>query len=240
MPLGKYLGNAAKRLDREFAIKAWLRGEPRPPGGGFDLAGEKIIDWGWICVNLPPGRKRALEIGCGESPVIPAMLAQGYDVVGVDFDSRLSRELGDFTFVQGDFNEVALVPGFDVIVACSAIEHFGLSGRYGSGEDHDGDLKAMRRLRSLLAPDGIAMLTIPVGTDVVHRPWHRVYGGRRLPLLLEGFRLVKSRFLIKEPWGPWRESTETLALAQPPDIRRYSLGEFILSPNGATGENDHS
>ena len=229
MPLGKSLGKFAKRLDTEFAIKAWLRGEPRPPRGGFDLAGEKIIDWGWICANLPDGSKRALEIGCGESPVIPAMLARGYDVVGLDFDPKVSRQLSGFRFVQGDFNSVELTPGFDLIVACSAIEHFGLSGRYGSAEDPVGDLKAMQKIRSLLSDDGIAMVTIPVGIDVVHRPWHRVYGQQRLPLLLEGFRIVKSRFLVKAPWGPWRETSESIALMHPPDIRRYALGELILA-----------
>ena len=46
-----------KGLDREFGVRAWLRGEPRPPRGGFDLAGEKIIDWGWICANLTLAEK---------------------------------------------------------------------------------------------------------------------------------------------------------------------------------------
>jgi hypothetical protein len=230
MTVGKTIGTLAKRLDAHFAVRSWLRGEPRPPRGGFDLAGEKIIDWGWICVNLPPGPKRALEIGCGESPVIPAMLARGYDVVGLDLDPKISNELSGFSFVRGDFNTVELTPGFDVIVACSAIEHFGLSGRYGSAEDEAGDLKAMRRIRSLLSPNGIAMLTIPVGTDFVHRPWHRVYGRERLPLLLDGFAVVQSRFLVKEPQGPWRETTEDIALNQPADILRYALGEMILAP----------
>jgi hypothetical protein len=230
MGVGSAAGKIARKVDRQFGIREWLRGEPRPPKGGFDLAGEKIIDWGWICVNLPAGPRRALEIGCGESPVIPAMLARGYQVVGLDFDGKISTQVSGFTFVQGDFNSVELTPGFDVIVACSAIEHFGLSGRYGSEEDESGDLKAMRRIRSLLSPAGVVLLTIPVGADMVHRPWHRVYGNQRLSLLLDGFRVVQSRFLIKEPWGPWRESTKDAALAQPPDIRRYALGELMLSP----------
>lgn len=229
MALARALGSLAKRLDKEFAIRAWLAGEPLPPRGGFDLAGEKILDWGWICANLPHGPKRALEIGCGESPVIPTMLARGYDVVGLDFDPKISKQIGGFTFVQGDFNKAVLKPGFDVIVACSAIEHFGLSGRYGSAEDVDGDLKAMQRIRSLLSGDGIVMLTVPVGSDVVHRPWHRVYGNQRLPLLLDGYRVIQSRFMAKEPWGPWHETTQSVALAQPPDIRRYALGELMLA-----------
>ena len=60
------------------------------------------------------------------------------------------------------------------MVACSAIEHFGLSGRYGASEDPEGDLKAMRKIAAILNPSGQLFLTIPVGADMVFRPWHRV------------------------------------------------------------------
>jgi len=53
MALGNAIGTVARRVDRRFGVRAWLRGEPRPPAGGFDLDGEKLLDWGWICANLP-------------------------------------------------------------------------------------------------------------------------------------------------------------------------------------------
>jgi SAM-dependent methyltransferase len=215
----------AKDIDRRLGIRPWLRGEPR---GGFDLAGEKVIDWGWICANLPRTRQRALEIGCGNSPVLPSMLALGYEVVGVDLDATVANEISGFTFIQGDFNQIEVAKGFDVVVACSAIEHFGLSGRYGSSEDEDGDLKAMRKIATLLKPAGQLLLTIPVGTDMVFRPWHRVYGERRLKSLLDGFEMVQSRFLVKKPWGPWHEVSRDVALQAPADQARYGLGEMIL------------
>jgi len=215
-------------LDREFGLVAWLRGEPRPPRGGFDLAGEKIIDWGWICAHLPPGQRRALEIGCGESPTVTGMLARGYEVTCVDLDAKILTELNGFHFVKGDFNSVELVPEFDVIVACSALEHFGLAGRYGAAADRDGDLKAMSKVRSLLSPRGEAFVTIPVGQDAVHMPWHRVYGPERLPRLLQGFTIKDSCFWTKNPWGPWYETTLKHALDQPVSIHRYALGQFIL------------
>lgn len=215
----------AKNLDRRLGIRPWLRGEPR---GGFDLAGEKVIDWGFICANLPRMHQRALEIGCGNSPVLPTMLALGYEVVGVDLDATVAEEISGFSFIRGDFNQVELTKDFDVVVACSAIEHFGLSGRYGSSEDEDGDLKAMRKIAALLKPLGQLFLTIPVGTDMVFRPWHRVYGERRLKTLLEGFQVVQSRFLVKEPWGPWHEVPRDTAVRAPSDQARYGLGEMIL------------
>lgn len=231
MALSNVVQRYARHFDRQLGIRAWLRGEPRPPRGGFDLAGEKILDWGWICVNLPSGPKRALEIGCGESPILPAMLAHGYDVTCVDIDATITSELSGFQFVQGDFNQTELHPSFDVIVACSAIEHFGLEGRYASNSDPEADLKAMSRIRGLLSDVGKAFITVPLGADAVHMPWHRVYGRERLPDLLSGFRIQESRFWIKRPWGPWQESTLKHALDQPIDLQRYALGQFLLVGN---------
>lgn len=231
MALRTVVGRYAMRLDRELGVRAWLRGDPRPPRGGFDLAGEKIIDWGWICVNLPVGPKRALEIGCGESPILPSMLTHGYDVTCVDLDATITNELQGFRFIKGDFNQIELLPDFDVIVACSAIEHFGLAGRYGSVEDPDADIRAMTKIRSLLSSSGQAFITVPIGSDALHMPWHRVYGRERLPLLLSGLTIQESRFWAKDPWGPWRETTLAHALDRPVDLQRYALGQFLLVGN---------
>lgn len=228
MSIGSSLGGVAKRIDRQLGIRPWLRGEPRPPAGGFDLAGEKILDWGWICANLPRGPKRALEIGSGTSPIVPTMLSMGYDVTAVDLSEDLSRQVSGVRFFLGDFNTLKLEPGFDIVVLCSVVEHVGLSGRYNSGGDPEGDLKAMSKIQRLLSPDGLVFLTVPVGCDVVHGSWHRVYGPERLPRLLSGFEIIKSRFLTKKPWGPWSECDREAALAHPPEIQRYALGEMIL------------
>jgi SAM-dependent methyltransferase len=232
MSMGRALGSVVKRLDRQLGIRAWLGDEPRPPAGGFDLNGEKLIDWGWICATLPREPKRALEIGSGKSPIVPAMLALGYDVTAVDLCEDLSRQVAGFRLLLGDFNALEIEHGFDVVVLCSVVEHIGLSGRYGSPEDEWGDVKAMRKIASLLNPDGLLFLTIPVGTDAVHRPWHRVYGRKRIELLLEGFESLQSRFLVKEPWGPWREVSRDVALDVPADPVRYGLGEMILKKRG--------
>lgn len=156
------------------------------------------------------------------------MLALGYEVVAVDLESELSKWIGGFKLLKGDFTKITLDQEFDIIVACSAIEHIGLTGRYRSAEDPNGDIAAMQKIASLLADDGAVLLTVPVGTDAVFRPFHRVYGKERLPKLLNGFAVVKSRFLTKEPWGPWYESGEEAALAYPTTIQRYALGEFVL------------
>jgi hypothetical protein len=228
MSLGSKIGTLVRKLDNSFGVIALLNGELRPPRGGFDLDGEKLIDWGWICSNLPSGPKRALEIGPGKSPIIPAMLSLGYEVTAVDTSADPTSIIEGFRFVSGNFNEFSCDRKFEVIVVCSVVEHLGLAGRYNSEADADGDLKAMRRIHGLLEPSGKVLLTIPVGHDVVHKPWHRVYGRERLPKLLEGFEVVRSRFLQKQRGGAWFGTTQEKALDTPVDIRRYALGEMVL------------
>jgi SAM-dependent methyltransferase len=228
MNVQKTLGRAAKGLNQRLGILPWLAGEPRPPAGGFDLAGEKHLDWAWVCVNLPKGAKRALDVGSGQSPIVPAMLELGYEVFAVDLYNGMSDQLKGFTFIQGDFNTLQLDGGFDVIVACSTVEHIGLSGRFGSGEDQDGDLAAMRKIGQLLIPDGIVFLTIPVGRDGIYRPWHRIYGRQRFPKLLEGFEIRQANYFVKEPWGPWEKAPRDVALDFPADVSRYALAELML------------
>jgi len=230
MGFAQDVGNLIKLADKRFGLLSVLKGEPRPPAGGFDIKGEKALDWGWVCVNLPKCAKRGLDIGCGESPTVPAMLSLNYgEVVAVDLQFPLDKQLKGPHFVQGDINELPLTPGFDVIVACSAVEHIGLSGRYGSGEDVDGDLKAMRKIKTLLSKDGVLILTIPAGRDAVYKPWHRVYGKKRIQDLLSGFRIKKSEGYVKEPWGPWAKSTLDEALEFSATPVRYALAQMVLT-----------
>lgn len=230
MTIGRSIGKGIKTIDKYLGVLSFLAGEPRPPAGGFDLKGEKALDWGWVCVNLPKSARRGLDIGCGESPTVPAMLALDYEeVVAVDLQFPLDKQLSGPHFIQGDFNQLSLHPGFDVIVACSAVEHIGLSGRYTSGEDADGDLRAMQKIRTLLKKDGILILTIPAGQDAVYRPWHRVYGTGRLQHLLSGFCVRKSSGYLKEPWGPWKKVNLDEALAFPATAARYALAQMVLT-----------
>jgi SAM-dependent methyltransferase len=229
MSLAQRIGNLIKRVDKELGFLAVLKGEPRPPRGGFDLQGEKALDWGWVCVNLPKSAKRAMDIGCGESPTVSAMLSLGYtEVVAIDLQFPLDNVLRGPHFIQGDFNQLPLNGSFDVVVACSTVEHIGLSGRYTSTEDADGDLKALRKINKLLSNDGRLILTVPAGEDAVYKPWHRVYGTARISRLLEGFRIVCSQGYVKEPWGPWRRTTLQEALEFPATSARYALAQMVL------------
>ena len=57
---------------------------------------------------------------------------------------------------------------FDLVLNCSTVEHVGLAGRYDVTESRpDGDLEAMERIRRLLKPSGIMLMTVPVGRDAI-------------------------------------------------------------------------
>src|SRR5262249_49137909 len=118
---------------------------------------------------------------------------------------------------------------FDQIINCSSVEHVGLSGRYGSTDVPDGDLQAMAILRELLAPEGRMLMTVPVGQDLVCRPFHRIYEHDRLPRLLDGYRIDEEQFWSKEPaLDSWERTDQDAALGTLGSVSFYSLGLFVL------------
>jgi len=80
---------------------------------------------------------------------------------------------------------------FDAVWSISSFEHDGL-GRYGDPIAPRGDLEAMQAVRRQLSPGGVLYLSVPVGEDAVYWNEGRVYGARRLPLLMEGYGLLSA------------------------------------------------
>lgn len=209
-------------------LRAWLSSVADAPPGGFALEGEKLLDWAWVVANLPQPPKRLLDIGCCRSPLVPIMVSLGHDVVGIDVDN-LPYQLSGCAFRRKDFLAANFRErSFDAIVLCSVVEHVGLAGNYHQTDNPDGDLQTMRKVARLLKPGGLVLLTIPLGVDLVFAPWHRVYGRQRLPRLLDGFIIQKSRFFVKARGGPWHETDESRALDFDGRGRCYGLGEYVL------------
>lgn len=108
---------------------------------------------------------------------------------------------------------------FDAALSISSIEHDGL-GRYGDPLNPNGDLDAMKRMRALLRPGGLLYLSVPVGPDAVVWNAHRVYGRRRLPRLLSGWRTVASfdydeTMLDRGPLGGFENQPVFVLTAEP-------------------------
>lgn len=79
---------------------------------------------------------------------------------------------------------------YDACISISSYEHDGL-GRYGDPLNPNGDLEAMKRTASLLNPDGLLYLSIPIGLDKVVFNLHRVYGRIRIEKMLEGWETIE-------------------------------------------------
>jgi hypothetical protein len=78
---------------------------------------------------------------------------------------------------------------FDRVLAPLMVHRAGL-GLLEDEVDPDGDLAMLAKLRDLLEPNGLLMMTLPVGPDLVLYNSARVYGSVRLPLLLRGWHRV--------------------------------------------------
>ena len=213
------------------ALRGIKRGMLPKAEDGRDLTGDRDIEWSWVAARIPRASGEAIDLGCGDSPLGVVAAHAGFRVTAVDLGAVVWPYRHErLTFLQGDILELPLEDGrFDLVINCSAIEHVGIAGRYGVTEGRaDGDLAAMARLRSLLKPGGLMLLTIPIGTDAVFAPWHRVYGPERLPRLLQGFTAESREFWLKDPENRWARSDEGTALATLSRERLYGLGCFVL------------
>jgi len=100
-----------------------------------------------------------------------------------------------------------------LVINCSVIEHIGLAGRYKAKEhNEDKDLKTMEFLRRIMKPRKTMLLTLPIGQDRVFPPFHRVYGNKRLPLILQGWDVVDKEYWVKDIQNFWRVTNKTNAL----------------------------
>jgi len=222
----EWLRSTLRRIKRTF----------RPPEKpDIDLVGDRDIEWSFVASHLPCGPGEALDFGCDGTYLSLIAARRGFHVVALDLERQaVSWQHPNRNFVQRDLLAARLADAsFDLVVNCSSVEHVGLVGRYSVSEPlPDGDLEAMRTLRSLMKPEGIQLLTIPVGRDSVFYPWHRVYGKARLPMLLDGYVVEQAEFWRKSSDQGWAlcEREDALEFNAGWDEKRkiYALGCFVL------------
>ncbi len=204
------------------------------PEEGLDLSGDRDVEWAWVAAKMPERAGRVLDLGPATSftPLIAAFNAR--EVIGLDLSAvTVPFSLPNLSYRRGDILAGDLPDGtFDTIVNCSTTEHIGLSGRYGSSESPDGDLRAMQLLRDRMAGPAARMIfTIPVGRDMIARPYHRIYGHDRLPRVLQGYRIVAEAYLAKlGSRNVWEPVARDAALAVEGSEKFYALGLFVLAP----------
>ncbi|GAF74558.1 unnamed protein product [marine sediment metagenome] len=196
-----------------------------------NLLGDRSIEWSWIAANMPHGSGKALDLGPGGSDLGLIAARQGFNVIALDLQTvHWPYRHSQLRFVQGDILTIPFPNDhFDLVINCSTVEHVGLAGRYEVTESRpDGDLEAMGRLKELIKPGGVMLLTIPVGRDRVFKPLHRVYGLERLPRLLDGYTVEIEEYWVKNNENQWVMTDKQDALAREPLERLYGLGCFVL------------
>jgi SAM-dependent methyltransferase len=101
--------------DRYGHWAAGIEGDPR----------DRMI--GRLVAQLPP-RARVLDLGCGSGVPSTKVLAERFDVVGVDFSTeqveRARANVPGATFIVGDLTEVDFPNGsFDAVTAFYSLNH---------------------------------------------------------------------------------------------------------------------
>lgn len=215
--------------DAKFILRrlySKLRETPEPT-----LKGGREIEHSWVAANMPRGPGEAFDFGCESGTLSILATMYGFNVTACDLEpAAWFFEHPSLHFVQGDIIESNFPQKhFDLIINCSSIEHAGLAGRYSvTNPRPNGDIEAMGALKSIIKANGVMLLTIPVGRDRVFAPLHRVYGKRRLPLLLDGWKVQKKEFWIKDARYKWVRVEESVALNKETLDRCYGLGLFVL------------
>ncbi len=229
-PIPGFLYSPLQRIRRallhQTAKKA--NGERREP----NLEGDRDIEWTWISANMPGGPGKALDFGTGDSHLAFQAALSGFEVTSIDL-GPVSRFYSHpkVHFHQADLLTMDLPKRFyNLVINCSTVEHVGLSGRYGVTDQHpDGDLEAMKIILQAMKPGGKMLLTIPVGLDQVFAPLCRVYGAKRLPLLLKGYFILKEEFWQKKNSNSWTSCSRAEALKFQASAGSWSYLENIYA-----------
>ncbi|MBN1687977.1 MAG: DUF268 domain-containing protein [Candidatus Omnitrophica bacterium] len=126
-------------------------------------------------------------------------LAYGGHPKTIEYNRLISEDPRLEVMTPAEYDESPVL--FDAGFSISSFEHDGL-GRYGDPLNPEGDLLAMKKMKSMIKTNGLLFLSVPVGRDILVWNAHRIYGIRRLPLLLKGWRLldVKWASLDRPSW----------------------------------------
>lgn len=124
-----------------------------------------------------------------------AVWAGAAEVIVVEYNKPTCEHPRIAVYNQDEFAMLSVQTDF--AISYSSFEHDGL-GRYGDPLMPDGDFRAMRQARDALKDGGIMFFGVPLGPDCLVWNAHRIYGKRRLPMLLRGWKLLDVYSVYKE------------------------------------------
>jgi SAM-dependent methyltransferase len=199
------------------------------------LTGDRCIEFAFVIKSLVSldkdiGIKKVLDIGCFASPLTTIINEIGFTVDGIDLSPSPYIYEG-VNYMQDDFLSVDLKDSlYDVVVLCSTVEHIGLSGRYSSPSIRGGDIKALEKVKQILNPHGILILTIPYGKEKTIKPLHRVYNknSKLLKYAYDNFEVMIEEFYKNNQENIWIKCKEDEAREVVPSEDNYALGLFVF------------
>lgn len=114
-------------------------------------------------------------------------IAYGGEPTTIEYNKIISEDERVRVMTVDEYDRTPMQ--FDAAFSISSIEHDGL-GRYGDPLRPDGDILSMKKMKSMVRPDGLLFLSVPVGKDTLLWNDARIYGKFRLPLLLKEWELL--------------------------------------------------
>jgi SAM-dependent methyltransferase len=200
---------------------------------------DRYIEYPFALSRLPKPPARVLDIGCAGS-YFPLILASiGYEAYGIDIRSYSITDKikhKNFEFRRESILNTSFPAGFfDAACAISTVEHLGLSGRYGAGDDSSADRKSMEEARRILKPNGIILLTIPFGKAKVIRPYSRIYDSSGVAGLAGGFIREEEKYFMQNSDNDWYECDAQEAGSIEATAGRYPLCLLKLRKPGTKG-----
>ena len=216
------------------AWKAGLAFTPAVPitftGEGAEArdVNERILEIPYALQALKHQSKTAtvLDLGGAFSTLALSLAALGHSVTVVD-PLGYSLTHPNLHVVGAGFQELGDEIGqFDAALAVSTIGHLGLGG-YGPDEGGEPDLdrRALGWLRERVRPEGLLIVTVPLGGARSETPTHRVYDAPGIRGLLEGWEIVdfsagwadgRAHWRLGSPDGPGSDRGVALVTARRP------------------------
>ncbi len=172
--------------------------------GGLHVAdiNERVaeIPFVFAAMGALPQGSRILDVGSTESTVSISLASLGYRVTAVD-PRPYPLEHENLTIHIGAMETFTDEIPYDAAILLSSIEHFGL-GAYDLPVNENADLEAIRRVRDLVRPGGMLILTTPYG-DAATTELERTYSPEQLDALLEGWTVVERTYLTQVSATEW-------------------------------------
>ena len=146
------------RTEPQIPVEARARYYAPEAGAGAGKARRIVLYQSRLAVRLDKalpsdGGRRVLDVGCGEGVFLALMRERGWQAVGVELgeeSARIAREERGLDVRTGDLFSLDAEPSsFDAVVMSHVLEHL------------PDPVGALARVRELLEPGGMLMLSLP-------------------------------------------------------------------------------